>query len=89
MNHDKSKGFIRGQTIPVMVVVSAIALWCSGLSIGMYNINGQVSGLSTSVVTIEKNTDGLPDLKAKINWLAEQQGYKPALTALATTTVVQ
>lgn len=88
MIKEKSKGWTRGQTIPLMTILGAICTWCVGLSISAFNMNGSVSGLTASVGDIKDtlaSTD-LPSLKAEIDFLAKQRGYKPPVEPLANAT---
>ena len=74
-------------TIPIVVVIGAICTWCAGLSISVYNTFGNVSSLTASVGDIKENTNGVPTLKAEVDWLVAQKGY--TITKIASTTALQ
>lgn len=74
----------KGQTtVPLLMVVGAICTWCAGLSVAAFNANGTVSGLTISINDIKENTSGFQEVKAEVDWLAKQRGYK---SQLSTTT---
>jgi len=88
MTHEKSKGDSNeGTSIPIVLVISTIFVWCTGLSINAYVLNGSVSGLTASVSDIKENTANVPTLKAEVDWLVAQRGYiiTPAATTSLTT----
>ncbi len=91
INNLKSKYLKSGQvTVPLMVVVSAICVWCSGLSVAVFTSHGEISGLASTVEDIKHDTDGLPDVKAQVKWIAERQGYietKKSEEASSTTAI--
>lgn len=86
MSINKSKETNRGQTtVPIVMIITAIGVWCSGLSLAAFNVNGAVAGLTASLADIKENTSGLSQLKAEVDWLAQQRGYKqPILEATST-----
>lgn len=69
------------------MILGAFGIWCSGLSVAIYNTSNTVGGLTASVADIQKSTEGLPDEKAEIDWLVKQRGYNPngILLSQATT----
>lgn len=73
--HRKSKYSEWGQTIPLLTIICAIATWCVGLSLAAFNVNGSVSGLTATVNDIKESTQGFPQVKAEVDWLAKQRGY--------------
>lgn len=86
MAHDNSKG---EKTVPLMLVIGAIAAWCSGLSIAAYNVNGTVSSLTAAVGDIKNDTEAIPDLKAKVDWLATINGYRPSKESTTTASAIR
>lgn len=81
----------KGQTITGLMIGIATAfagatwLWNSWLSISTFNDHATLSGLSASVEDIKSNTEGLPEIRNEIQFLAAQRGYKPELS-IATST---
>lgn len=79
MTEHKSQVPSNGKTtIPIMVVVGAICTWCAGLSVGLYTVNGQTASLTASVADIKDTLDSgnLPVMKAELDFLASQRGFK-------------
>lgn len=84
--HRKSKHHEWGQTVPLMVVLGAIATWCVGLSLAAFNTNGAVAALTATVNDIKESTSGFPQVKAEVDWLAQQKGYNEAIGKASSST---
>lgn len=71
-------------TVSLFTAVSALFVWSSALSVAMYTDHSSISSLTSSVTDIQQNTTGVPDLKAEVDWLVNQGGYR--VVRLSTTT---
>lgn len=82
----------RGQTTMGLMIGIATTfagvtwVWNTGLSVSAFNDHATLSGLTASVEDIKSNTEGLPEIKQEIQFLAAQRGYKPPIVSVATTT---
>lgn len=89
MNNTTYQPKSKGQTtVSIMVIISALGVWCSGLSLGLYSVNGTSSGLTASVGDLKETIDkaDLPSMKAEVDFLAKQRGYKPPVITVASAT---
>lgn len=84
-----SKGqAITGLMIGIATTYAGVTwVWNTGLSVSIFNDHATVSSLNTSVQDIKENTDGLPEMKAQLQFLAAQRGYKTQVS-MATTSPI-